>query len=149
MLESKEGCELSSGEKENQQQKFWYKPEAWPRESLMPLSQRKSIFCQQWVFRYYYIPSHWFLTGGSSLCSCKDKRPRPTLLVAKSRLLQKDVVPVFASMWKAEALSPHPLLKANSSPDSCRNHVSQGFRANVHVQPFINYHVALSNDELS
>lgn len=43
----------------------------------------------------------------------------------------------------------HSLPEANSSPGSCRNRVSQGFRANVRLQPLINYRVALSNDELS
>lgn len=57
----------------------------------------------------------------------------------------RDSVHIFTSAWE----KPHPLPMASSSPGSCGNHVSKGFRANVCIQPFINNHAALSNDELS
>lgn len=57
----------------------------------------------------------------------------------------RDAVPIFTSAWE----KPHPLPMASSSPGSCGNHVSKGFKANVCIQPFINNHAALSNDELS
>lgn len=107
----------------------------------------QSKLLQEWAFRYHYTD---FLLEGSS-CSSEGKRPFPSPKGGGGGGEQQGhCTEPLSQLSPARGMQkPCPLPKANSSPGSCRNRILRGVRANVCLQSLINYHVALSNDELS
>lgn len=128
--------------------RLWDNPDSWPREPLKLHKVSKNCSRSGHVDVITLI-SCWEVPL-SAQARAKDSFPAQrevVVVVVREQGLCTELLSQLSPVCGIQ--KPHPIPKANSLPGSCRNHISQGFRANIRLKPLINYRVALGNDESS